>query len=463
MTSGKRKFLFSIIVLVCFLGFPTATIHFLEKSNVISTQRIDDLLIHSPLDLIDSTQIENENYYEIMKKGRPSPNQDAANNVDITINNDDLLMVHRLIPQIKPANNFRMLVVGASFAMGDPYVDPAMDALGYGGISEWVEAELAQRFPSMQIEIINGAFGGTNSNGVSKVTGHLLKIKPDALLILCGNNEGFVPKTAFNEPLHKWGVYRALKKVLLPEPAIDQRSLFHTQDPDNRKIEDNYRRNIRSMIELGQEAGATIFLGTLPVNLKFLGTIPKAKNLTHIYPAKDGAIKKGTTLIAQGKYDQALEELSKSKNSSYALRFMAEAFEGKGEYKTAIELYKLSVQANPQGRMRPSFAEFIRTTCANNRAVLVDLERVIESASPHGITSSEFFVDNCHLTWQGYYLCAQEVIRVLLANQMLKGQKDEPLPAPSMAELIEIKGWQNLRTFKPSLWPQDIQLGKYAQ
>jgi len=434
--SFRRKIVFSLVILFVFLVIATAGLLVLEENKIIDTKRQDDIVTHSPTNLLETINVGGKKMFEIMNPDRPDP-----------------LMVHRILPVEKPVKGLRMLVVGASFAQGDPYVDPAQNALGFGGIPDWVEAELSQRFPSLEIEIVNAAFGGTNSQGVLTVVKELMVIQPDILMVLCGNNEGYVPKTPFNQPLHDWILYRALKKAVIPDPEKDERPLFHPQDDDNQKIEENYQANILKMIEIANRAGAKVMLGTLPVNLKFLGRIPDSDSVTHMYPTDDPIILKGRDLISQEKFDQAIKELSKSKNSSYAARFMAEAFEGKGEYEKALGLYKLSVQANPKGRMRPSFIKFIRRTCKSGKAVLVDLEKKIETESPNGITSSDFFLDNCHLTWKGYYLCAQEVIRVLLEHRMIQGAgSGEPKPAPDKDEIIGNMEWEKIRTYEPKIW-----------
>ncbi|MCZ7587074.1 MAG: hypothetical protein M5R36_29085 [Deltaproteobacteria bacterium] len=136
--------------------------------------------------------------------------------------------------------------------MGTPYQHQTPtyhSRIGFGDIPNWVRAELEMRFPSRTIEVLNAGAGSQNSSAVRHVTGELLKLDLDLLIVMTGNNEGYVAQTPFNEPLQRWIVYRTMKKALLSKPDPLDRSYFTPQDEDTRKIEENFRSNLRRIAD----------------------------------------------------------------------------------------------------------------------------------------------------------------------------------------------------------------------
>lgn len=67
------------------------------------------------------------------------------------------------------------------------------------------------------------------------------------------------------------------------------------------------------------------------------------------------------------------------------------------------------------------------------------------TASPTGIAPPEMFLDYCHMTWRGYQAMAHALVEALIAGQAIIPEAGEPLPAPSVDEMIEKFGWQRLR------------------
>jgi hypothetical protein len=116
--------------------------------------------------------------------------------------------------------------------------------------------------------------------------------------------------------------------------------------------------------------------------------------------------------------------------------------EKKGDYRRAKELYKSYVEFYPQNRMRPSFNETVRKITREKGLLLADLEKAAEGISPNGIPGKNIFLDYCHMNYRGYYLMSQEVLRVLAEREMIPGNGREPLPPPTMEEIMASSNWE---------------------
>ena len=82
----------------------------------------------------------------------------------------------------KPANGYRIFVLGESSAAGFPY--------GYNvSFPNVLERALSDEFPEKTIEVVSVAMAAINSYTLLDLTDEILQQKPDALLIYTGHNE----------------------------------------------------------------------------------------------------------------------------------------------------------------------------------------------------------------------------------------------------------------------------------
>ena len=338
------------------LVIATFIMNALESKKVIETKLPDDRVSHSPTSLLQETQVEGERHLLMDYNG----------------------MLRLTFPVKKPANEFRIVVTGGSFAIGDPYVaefrNNSNTYLGYGGIPDWLQADLSARYPSRRIKVINAGVSGGNSDFVRDVVEQLVdKANPDLMILITGNNEGFVAKTSVNDTLYQWILYRTLKRSLLPSFSKKERPLFPPQDPDNQAIAKNYQSNVLDMIHRVKNKGAQILVATMPINLKFQGRLPEDFN-TLKQPEDDPFLNDGLKLMAEKKYSEAIRQFVQSKNSVFVARYLGECFEAMGDIKKSRDFYKIYVEGNPLGRARPSYNSFIRDTCKKSGCLLADLK-----------------------------------------------------------------------------------------
>jgi lysophospholipase L1-like esterase len=82
----------------------------------------------------------------------------------------------------KPANGFRVFVVGESSAAGYPY--PPAYAFG-----AWLERRLQAALPDLEVEVVNAAIAGYSSRRALVATREVAHHQPDLVIVYSGHNE----------------------------------------------------------------------------------------------------------------------------------------------------------------------------------------------------------------------------------------------------------------------------------
>ena len=405
----KKALVFSLIPLGLLLLTSTVLISSLEKHDVVDTIRLDDRVHYPPIDFL---KIEDGQYVI-----------------------DEESMIRTAFPVKKAENAFRIIMTGGSFAMGCPYntQSSAPENLR-GGIPNWLQAELQARFPSVHFETINAAAAGQSSFRVKEIVRQLVRVDPDLLIVAAGNNEGNVPITGLNILLHQWNAYRALKKLFLRSPALhDRPELGH-----NKLVAEDYlaafTANIMDLVEIAKKNKIGLILTTIPVNLKI-------NRYKHIRKPKDEAFLEGIRLMESGDWHAAIRSFKKSELTPQKWYFVAQCHEKLEQFEAARRFYLKYVELS-RGLISQNI--YLRIIAEKNNVPLADLEKTAFDLSPHGITGNSLFLDVCHMNWQGYHLMSQEIIRALLDSKRIPAAPNEPLPKPTMEDLIERNGWLEL-------------------
>lgn len=417
-----RRAIFVFVPFFVLFVAASLTLRLLEQRGLIKTTRLDDMVAQAPIDFLTPS---------VLPAG-PAWRVHADN------------MADQVFLREKPPGTFRFFVTGESFIQGFPY-NTLEHTLGYGDITTWLQADLSCQLPSRRFEGVNFGAGCQNSFGIRGIVETIVRLHPDLLIVAVGNNEGFVP-AKFSEIAHRFILYRALKKVLLREPALDERRYFAPQDPDNQKIENNYENNIRRMIAAARKEHVRVALATMPINVRypFRPEFQDSHGVSPRLPADDRFIEQGKKLMAEQRWEEALQALAGSPNQAFSTYYMARCLEALNRWEEARDLYFLYVQLNPLNRTRPSRNVFIRDLAARENLPLIDFEKALENASPHGIPDERYFVDFHHMNWQGYELLAREAARVLLETGVIVPGPGEPSPLPAAPAMIERFHWEKL-------------------
>ncbi|HUA39579.1 MAG TPA: tetratricopeptide repeat protein [Candidatus Sulfopaludibacter sp.] len=186
----------------------------------------------------------------------------------------------------KPANTYRIFIMGESAAQGDP--EPAY------GAGRYLEVLLRERYPDEHFEIVNVAITAINSNVILPIARACAQHEGDLWIIYMGNNEMVGPfggATVFGAKAPPWWLIRlsvavqqtrvgqlltSLIRELKRNPAAAnwggmQMFLGNQLAPDDPRravVYRNFQRNLQDILRAGLDSGAKIILNTVAVNLK---------------------------------------------------------------------------------------------------------------------------------------------------------------------------------------------------
>jgi tetratricopeptide (TPR) repeat protein len=361
----------------------------------------------------------------------------------------------------KPNDTYRIFVLGASAAQGEPD-----GAFGFGRI---LRVMLQDMYPGTNFEVVIAATAAINSHVVLEIAKDCAKHEPDLFVVYLGNNEVTGPYgagTVFSPLSSNLSFIRAgiafkatkLGQLLsnLTEWASDRSKrptvwrglemfLDNQVRADDRQLEMVYRHfrsNLQDIARAGCEAGAKIVICTVGSNLK--DNPPFASlhqpNLTETEKQNwDKLYQRGVAFETDGNYPQAIEQyLAASEiDSSFAdLHFRL------GRCYWALEDYDAAKQSYIKARELDTLR--FRADCRINQAIrsvadsraskgvyLADAVATFEVNSPHETTGFELFYEHVHLNFTGNYLLAKTVfekVQTLLPQRITANRADDSVP-----------------------------------
>jgi tetratricopeptide (TPR) repeat protein len=210
-----------------------------------------------------------------------------------------------MIETKKPANTYRIFILGESAARGEP--DPSYAA------SRYLEVLLNKQFPNTHFEVVNFGITAIDSHVILSIARDCAKADGDLWIIYMGNNEMVGPfgaATVFGAKAPPLGFIRlnlATQEMRIGQLLVDiSRRLrgknanaswggmkmfvgnqLRADDPRKEVVYDNFERNLNDIVRIGLNSGAKILLNTVAVNLK---DCPPFASLTNSnLPAADHA------------------------------------------------------------------------------------------------------------------------------------------------------------------------------
>ena len=397
------------------LAAVTLIFSLVEKGDLMQTTGRDDIASHPPIGLVQKkTKIMGDEWI-VRQPG----------------------MLKSQVPVKKKKDAFRIGCVGGSFMMGFPYTQDSMISPGYAGIPHWLQMDLSLRYPSRTFDVVNLGAAGQNSARVVQIVRDIMPIVPDLLIVATGNNEGGLGPSRIGKALHKWIVYRVLKKAILPATDMDKRPLFTLQDPDVQKIEEEYRKNISKIIATCKQNKTPLLFVTLPINLRYEYSKHKAPKSWEQDGPDDPVIKIAKAHIKNCEFEKAIEALSQPGTHVYSLYLLGVCNEMLGEFGKAREAYRMFAQNVPMNRARPSFNQFVRSSAAKNDFYLVDLERILDDFSPYHIPDVALFIDYCHMKWWANQMMAGKIADRIVEKKLVLANPEEPFFAPTLKRITQ--------------------------
>ena len=298
----------------------------------------------------------------------------------------------------KPVGTLRFFVLGASSAIGFPYMHN-------GAFPRMLKYKLQFLYPKHNIEIINLSLTAINTYTLYDFSKRLIAYQPDGILIYAGHNEYYgalgVASSSYmgrNVSLNRWIlaarelkcvqlVMRLVGNIRMSDPSLVDQDLTLMERMAARQMvpydSELYRlgiqqfdRNMGDMLRLFQKSHIPVFIGTLVSNLK--DQRPLCDNDSLSAEARK-AYATGEERYLLDKDREALEFYVQAKDYD-PLRFRApEAFN------TIIRKYGKDFE----------------------RVYVVDLYKAFSSRSAHGIIGKELMLEHVHPNLTGQRIIAE--------------------------------------------------------
>lgn len=188
---------------------------------------------------------------------------------------------------VKPANTYRIFVLGESAALGDP--EPAF------GFWRYLKVLLEQRFPGTKFEIVCTATTAINSHVILPIARECAGHQGDLWIVYMGNNEmegPFGAGTALGPATPDWRLVRASAAIKATKTGqwLDEliqqagrsangpkawggMKMFLEQpialdSPNRAKVYQHFARNVEDILQASERAKVPVLLATVAVNLR---------------------------------------------------------------------------------------------------------------------------------------------------------------------------------------------------
>jgi tetratricopeptide (TPR) repeat protein len=339
---------------------------------------------------------------------------------------------------VKPANTYRIFLLGESAALGDP--DAAY------GPGRYLETLLNARFPAAHFEVVCVAMTAINSHAIRSIARECATHQGDLWIIYMGNNEMVGPfgagTTVFGLHSPPLGLIRldlALQRTRLGqlfmaavrglnggkanEPAAwEGMKTFadSTVTPnDSRKegVYNSFRANLEDILRAGRDSGAKIILNTVAVNLKDCApfgslsatNLPEPDRLAFGQTCRSAisAENEGHFADATRLYGEAETVCPKSAELEFlqarCLLRLTNNPAAREHFGLARDYDTLPFRTD--SRINALITEIGRQYSSPG-LVFCDAARLIATNSPSGIPGAESFYEHVHFNFDGNYRLA---------------------------------------------------------
>jgi len=361
---------------------------------------------------------------------------------------NDLLLVR------KPANGFRVFVLGESTAIGFPY--------GYNGtFSRVLRDVLRDVLPHDSVEVVNLGFAAINSYALYDQVGEVIAQHPDAVMLYVGHNEYYgalgvgSTERAVGSPalIRTYLKLQRLKIFLLARNlAVAIARRMHGRrasagdslgvmelvagekdiplgGPVYGRGVAQFTDNLRAILRRFRDAGVPVFVASLASNLR--DQAPFRPIRTGAYPAADSVYRGAQLDLSHG-----------------------DTVDARGKFVFARDLDGLRFRAPSE------FNRVIREAAQAYGAHYVPVEEAFAAASPGGIPGRELFWEHVHPNQAGYLLMAKTFFEALRGTSFLGRTADTTRLRPWQAyfdrmDLTEFDrqfAWHEVRGLM-SRWP----------
>jgi tetratricopeptide (TPR) repeat protein len=380
------------------------------------------------------------------------------------------------IPADKPKNTYRIFVLGASAAQGEPD-----GAFGFGRI---LQLMLKDMYPETNFEVVIAATAAINSHVVLEIAKDCSQHEPDLFVVYLGNNEVtgpygagtvFAPLSGSLSLIRMGIAFKATKLGQLlsnfaewagaqnKRPTVWRglemflKKQIRVNDEQLETVYQHFKSNLQDIIRVGRDHGAKIIICTVGSNLKDNPPFASLHRLNLSDAEKkswDELYNQAVTFEADKNYSEAIEQyLAASKiDTCYAdLQFrLGRCYWALGDYASAKQRYINACELDTlRFRADSQINEIIRsvvTSQAEKGVYLADAVSTFEANSPNGIAGNELFYEHVHLNFKGNYLLARTVFeqaQKLLDQRITNHKADDssPLTEAECAQRLAYTQW----------------------
>lgn len=303
----------------------------------------------------------------------------------------------------KPANGYRIFVMGGSTTAGYPYGNNVM-------FPRILKYRLQDVFPDKHIEVVNTAITAVNSYTIVDFMDEVLEMQPDAILIYAGHNEfygalgaasnetlgrfhGFV---RFYLKLQRFKTFLLVRNTLgtirrwlgelagsgsvsdptatLMERLVGEQSIAYGSDIYE-SGKQQFRSNLQEICKKAKEHDVKLVLSELISNVRDMKPFVSIAHDT--LPRADQVYARAQEMEQAGRYDEARELYVQAKDLD-GLRFRA-----------------------PE-----EFNKIVREAATEFSVPVVPMKATFEQSSPHGLVGDNLMLEHLHPNVDGYFLMA---------------------------------------------------------
>jgi len=345
---------------------------------------------------------------------------------------------------------FRIFVVGESTPAGYPYnTFPQFECPT--SFPNYLRAVLQYNRSLPEIELLNAGCNALNSLNVLDVFTSLIKYKPDLVIVYSGHNEFFGPnefviakeKTALYQNRTLYALFMGLRRTFLYQGMLkgirwiaprgsgrtvndlqwSRENTVTFEDPLNKVVADNYRRNLEDLIRLAGKHGIRVMLCTPVSNWTFPPFISK-----NLFVGDKRSIANWDSLDTQAKsafnsgdMTKALEiwqRLYQLDSTNAGVSYHAGmAFVRQKDYESAgLSLLQAKDYDLLPFRARTYFPRICRDLASRYSVLLADVESYFVQQSQRTYPEPSLFIDHVHPNDLGNYYIA-----LLLAKTLVDG------------------------------------------
>lgn len=358
--------------------------------------------------------------------------------------------------QEKPANGFRVFIIGDSNSFGHPF-GPEF------AFGRFLQERLAAAMPQRTVEVVNSSLNGIGSWHARKVLDEVLLYQPDVIIVYVGHADWIMPGPDEINPLKRrlaplrvyqlaavaqqklqgWGDGKVKAERVLNryEPYGRARDRARGNDTlttrDRQWITARYRAAILDIVTTAQAAGVKVMLAGIVQNLRDYP--PGASRHRRGLPDADRqrwreTVDRADARIKAGDCPGALDDLRAAlridPRPAITHYLLGRCFESLGRFGAARAAYRDASELDEVPLGAPnSFNQALQDIAADTGAQYVDVPGDLVRYSTHGLVGREFFHDYVHPNVAGHAAIARSLAAAM-------GATDSDNTATDVASLV---------------------------